>query len=124
MAYQSIDLCCPGCGAPIAIDDIMCNYCYRPIVVSTFNSVYNASMDKVKKCSNSLQAELRKNPDDAGYNNSIAMCYLKLKLYDKALMAFEKAIDCDFDNSETYFYTAVALLKGHSSTGALIPYQI
>lgn len=112
MAYQSIDLRCKGCGAPIAVDDVMCSYCYRPIVVSTFNSVYSMPMEKVKKCSGLLQNELKKNPNDAEYNNSLAMCYLKLKLYDKAQSSFEKAIECDFDNSETYFYTAVALLKG------------
>ena len=43
---------------------------------------------------------------------SVAMCYLKLKLYDKALLAFEKAIENDIDNSEVYFYSAVCLLKG------------
>ena len=40
------------------------------------------------------------------------MCYLKLKMYDKALAAFEKAIEDYFDDSETYFYAAVCLLNG------------
>ena len=51
-------------------------------------------------------------PDDQQLNTSIAMCYLKLKLYDKALEAFEKAMEDNFDNSETFFYAAVCLLKG------------
>ena len=112
MGYQSINLTCQGCCAPLAIDDIVCKYCSRPVVVSTFNSVYNASMESFNKCSESLHNELRANPYDAGYNNLVAKCYLRLKLYDKAVAAFEKAIEANFDNSETYFYTAVALLKG------------
>ena len=40
------------------------------------------------------------------------MCYLKLKLYDKALPAFEKAMEDNFDNSETFFYAAICLLQG------------
>ena len=36
-------------------------------------------------------------------NTSIGMCYSKLKLHDKALLAFEKAIKDNFDNSETFF---------------------
>jgi tetratricopeptide (TPR) repeat protein len=40
------------------------------------------------------------------------MCYLKLKLYDKALASFEKAIEDNFDNSETFFYAAICLLGG------------
>ena len=37
---------------------------------------------------------------------------MKLGLYDQALAAFEKAIADNFDNSETYFYAAVCVLKG------------
>ena len=40
------------------------------------------------------------------------MCYLKLGLYDKALLAFEKAMENNFDNSETFFYAAICLLGG------------
>lgn len=40
------------------------------------------------------------------------MCYLKLKMYDKALGAFEKAIEDNFDDSEIYFYAAICLLNG------------
>lgn len=43
------------------------------------------------------------------------MCYLMLKLYDKALPAFEKAMEDNFDNSETFFYAAVCLLKGRKA---------
>lgn len=43
------------------------------------------------------------------------MCYLKLKLYDKALSAFEKAMEDNFDNSETFFYAAICLLKGRKA---------
>jgi len=42
----------------------------------------------------------------------LAMCYLKLSLYDKALAAFEKAIEDNFDNPETFFYAAICLLNG------------
>lgn len=40
------------------------------------------------------------------------MCYLKLKLYDKAAEAFERAMEDNFDNSETFFYAAICRLKG------------
>lgn len=43
------------------------------------------------------------------------MCYLKLKLFDKALSAYEKAIEDNFDNSEIYFYAAICLLKGQKA---------
>ncbi|GHU48389.1 hypothetical protein FACS1894200_05350 [Spirochaetia bacterium] len=55
---------------------------------------------------------LQTEPDAKDLNSCIAMCYLKLKLYDKALAAFEKAIEDNFDNSETFFYAAICLLGG------------
>ena len=112
MAHQSIDIRCPGCGAPTSTGEKTCKYCYRPIVISTFNSVYSMPLPEVNKYANTYRSALGQNPDNTELNNSIAMCYLKLKLYDKAQVAFEKAIEADFDNSETYFYAAVCLLKG------------
>jgi len=55
---------------------------------------------------------LQSDPNNKDLNNSLAMCYLKLKLYDKALGAFEKAMEDNFDNPETFFYAAVCVLGG------------
>lgn len=112
MGYNVIDLTCPGCGAPVSINQKVCEYCDRPVIISTFNSVYSMSVTDINKYKKSYTQALANSPDNPQLNSSIAMCYLKLRLYDKALEAFEKAIEDDFDNSETYFYAAVSLLKG------------
>ena len=67
---------------------------------------------EVNKYASTYRKALEENPDSFDLNNSVAMCYLKLKLYDKALPAFERAIEDNFDNSETYFYAAICLLQG------------
>lgn len=67
------------------------------------------------KYANAYRKALTENPENMDLNNSVAMCYLKLKLYDKALPAFEKAMEDNFDNSETFFYAAVCLLKGRKA---------
>lgn len=112
MSYKTIDLTCPGCGAPVSINQKVCEYCDRPVLISSFNSVYSMSLADINKYKKSYIQALGDNPDNPLINSSIAMCYLKLRLYDKALESFEKAIEDDFDNSETYFYAAVSLLKG------------
>jgi len=109
---QVIDLRCANDGAPVSIDDKICKYCNQPVVISSFNSVYSMDMPMVNKYIQRDRKALSENPDNLDLNTSIAMCYLKLKLYDKALPAFEKAIEDNFDNSETFFYAAVSLLKG------------
>lgn len=112
MAHRIIDMDCPGCGNPVNTGDQECCYCGRKIIISTFNSVYNMPMPEVNKYVRAYRKELVKNEDNQQLNNSIAMCYLKLRLYDKGLEAFEKAMEDNFDNSETFFYAAICVLKG------------
>ena len=69
-------------------------------------------MPMLNQYANAYRQALAESPEDKNLNNSLAMCYLKLKLYDKALVAFEKAIEDNFDNSETFFYAAICLLGG------------
>jgi tetratricopeptide (TPR) repeat protein len=115
MPSQAIDIKCPNCGAAVDTGQKTCKFCKQPVVISTFNSVYEMPMPMINKYANAYRQALADSPDDKELNNSIAMCYLKLKLYDKALSAFEKAMEDNFDNSETFFYAAICLLKGQKA---------
>ncbi|MDO4847926.1 MAG: tetratricopeptide repeat protein [Clostridiaceae bacterium] len=112
MAHQIVELTCPGCGARVTTGQSVCDWCHKPVIISTFNSVYDMPMPEVNKYAGVYRKALAENPDNTDLNNSVAMCYLKLKLYDKAIEAFEKAMEDNFDNSETFFYAAISLLKG------------
>ena len=112
MAVQSVDLRCPGCGEPWTLDMTECPSCHRPVVVTTFNSVYNMIGPEVSKYAKTYKKALDAGADDPKINSAVGFCYLRLGLYDKALSAFEAAIEDDFDESETYFYAAVCLLGG------------
>lgn len=112
MSHQVVELNCPGCGARVSTAQKECDWCHKPIVISTFNSVYSMPMPEVNKYAGTYRKALTENPDNTELNKSIAMCYLKLKIYDKALGAFEKAIEDNFDDSEIYFYAAICLLNG------------
>lgn len=112
MQYQVHGLECPGCGAALAVGQIECEWCNRPVAISTFNSVYAMPMPMVNSYAKKYSAALENDAENKDLNRSVAMCYLKLRLYDKALPAFEKAIEDNFDNSEAYFYAAICLLEG------------
>lgn len=112
MAAHTVDIKCPNCGAAVDTGQKTCKYCKQPVVISTFNSVYDMPAPMLSKYANAYKQALSESPDNPELNNSIAMCYLKLKLYDKALGAFEKAMEDNFDNSETFFYAAICLLQG------------
>ncbi len=121
MSQRIVEINCPGCGARVTTGQTECEWCHQPVVISTFNSVYSMPMPQVNQYARAYGKELRENPDNTELNNSIAMCYLKLKLYDKALPAFERAMEDNFDNSETFFYAAICLLKGKKAFLALRP---
>jgi len=112
MAIQSVEISCPKCDAPVSVGQETCEWCHSPVTISTFNSVYDMPMPMVNKYASVYRKALAEHPDNQTLNNSVAMCYLKLKLYDKALPAFEKAMEDNFDNSETFFYAAICLLEG------------
>jgi len=64
---------------------------------------------------NTSSSQKRLNPNNSILSNSIAMHYLKQRLYDKAISAFDKAIEDNSDSSETFYYAAVSLLKGEKA---------
>ena len=116
-----VSLECPGCGERLSIDMKECPSCHKPVVITTFNSVASMSGLELNKYANSYRKALAEDPENKQINLSIAMCYLKLKLYDKALPAFEKAIEDNFDNSEAFFYAAVCVLHGKKAFLAMRP---
>lgn len=112
MEQEVVELKCPGCGARVTTAQAECEYCHKPVVISSFRSVYSMPIPEANKYAGAYRQALKDNPGNDILNKSAAMCYLKLKLYDKALASFDKAIEDDFDDAETYFYAAISLLKG------------
>lgn len=107
-----INLNCPGCGAPVSTEHKICEFCNRPIVITSIKDVVSMSTLEINKYANTYRKELAANPDNKDLNLSLAVCYFRLKMYDNAVVPFSKAIEDNFDNSETFFYAAVNLLKG------------
>lgn len=107
-----IEIKCPGCGARLQIDQKECEYCHAPVVISTMSDIFSMSAQNISKYSKSYESDLSENPDNAELNNSLAFCYLKLGFYDKALVKFDKAIEQNLNNSETYIYAAACMLAG------------
>ena len=112
MSAEIISLKCPDCGAPVSMSMEECEYCGNPIAIKSYDAVKDMTPLQVNKQVNAYRQAMVQNPDDQGLNMAAAFCFLKLKLYDKALPCFEKAMADNFDNPEPFFYAAVCLLKG------------
>jgi tetratricopeptide (TPR) repeat protein len=112
MPLRVIDLPCPGCGAPSSTAASACMYCGRQVVISSFSNLIGLGTSDLKKYASAYKVGLQQAPDDPTLNSALGMCYLKLGLYADASSHFCLAMDDDIENSETYFYAAVALLEG------------
>ena len=112
MAQQVVELTCPGCGARLATGQINCDWCHKPVNITTFQSGYDMPVPIVSKYANEYNKALATDQNDKELNASVGMCYLKLKQYEKAGIAFEKAIEDNFDNSELFFFAAICILNG------------
>ncbi len=109
---EIIELKCPGCGARVQINQKECEWCHAPVIISSMSDIFSMSVTNLTKYSKSYESDLLENTDNAELNNSLAFCYLKLGFYDKALEKFDKAIEQNFNNPETYIYAAVCVLAG------------
>lgn len=112
MAHEVIELLCPGCHESLSTSDKECPSCGRTVVIKDYDQVESMSMLDVNKYISSYTRALQAHPDNLDVNISIAICFLKLKMYDKAYASFEKAMPDNFDNADVFFYAAVCLLEG------------
>jgi tetratricopeptide (TPR) repeat protein len=109
---QVIDLKCPGCGSPSSTAQRTCDHCGRQLVITSFSTLHTITPGEVQEYLSTYSGALEGNEKDPAINNAVGMCSLKLGLYQRARTHFEIAADQDINNSETYFYLAVALLEG------------
>jgi tetratricopeptide (TPR) repeat protein len=112
MNYEVLDLTCPGCGDRVDVNQPVCKYCRKPIIVSKIYDVNNISPLGLNNLVRSYDHMVSEDTNNVEVTLSLGLCFLKLKQYDKAIKYLEKSIELDPNNSEAYFYSAIANLKG------------
>jgi tetratricopeptide (TPR) repeat protein len=116
---------CGGCGADVLESQLengeLCPLCGQAARIKHYQTVAAMPLPQVQKYQVAFQAQLRANPHDSALNSSLAFCFLKLKLPEKALPFFEKAMADNFSDPTLYYYAAVCLLKGKKAFLAMRP---
>jgi len=111
---------CPNCGELSQEVGTKCKACDNQVTLKEIKTVMTMPMPQVNKYVVSYKEQLAADPnskpaDARPLNISIALCYLRLKMYDKALPCFEKAMEENFDDSSPFFYAAICILKGQKA---------
>lgn len=112
MSQHIIELNCPGCGARVTNGHRECEWCHRPIVISSFKDIQTMEVQEAKKYIGVYQNTLVEHSENASLHKAVALCFLRLEMRDKALVEFENAIEADMNDSEAYYYAAVCALGG------------
>lgn len=105
-----IALNCPGCNQPTSSDQKQCKFCKRPIVIQ-HTDIPSMTMPELAKYMQTYRSVSLANPEHKSINASLALCYMKMKLYDKALEVLNKIMNDNVDNPDIFFYVAVCCLK-------------
>jgi len=109
---EAISIKCPNCGASLGATSEVCDYCNSPVVIKSFKSVRTMPMPQVNKYVRSFTEQAN---EQNKLSFSLALCQLRLKLYDMALSNFEKAMEEDYTNAHAYYYAVVSMLKGEKA---------
>ena len=109
---EVISIKCPNCGASITTQSKKCEFCSSDVLVKSFHNLATMPLPQVNKYMASYKSAAAEHPDNIDVNVSVGLCFLRLKKYDQALEAFEKAQSDNFENAAPFFYAAVSRLKG------------
>lgn len=98
--------------APVKVNAKKREYCEAEFLLSSF--AYLDKFDKagINEYVNHYEKLLKDDPENGKLNLAIGICYLDLGLYDLATKFFSKAIEQIPDYGHTYYYYALALIKG------------
>ena len=109
---ETVVIPCPGCGAIVPADKDECEWCHRPVMVRSYQSVDRMSPLDLNKYASVYRQSLIAHPENSGISNSLGICFLKMKQYDNARNCFQQCIMNDPSCAEYYFYLSVCMLKG------------
>jgi tetratricopeptide (TPR) repeat protein len=116
---------CQQCGDSYEIERLIngeiCPTCEKPYQIKNYRTVASMDPPQINKYITTIQTQLVENPGDKQLNGSLGICFLKLKLLEKALPFFEKAMEDNFADPNPYFYAAICLLKGKKAFLAMRP---
>jgi tetratricopeptide (TPR) repeat protein len=112
---QVLDLKCPGCGAPSDSQRANCDYCGRPIVITSFRDLSDIIGSDLSKYSVVYTDFAKNNPESVQIQLALAICKIKLNQFESAKRVLTKLLEKVATNPDVYFYLAVSLLDGKSA---------
>jgi tetratricopeptide (TPR) repeat protein len=116
---------CGACGKVVELSQLVngeiCPVCDEPARIKHYQTVAAMPLPKLNRYITTFQSQIVETPNDNSLIGSLGLCFLKMKLYEKALPLFEKAMLDNYADPDPYFFGAVCMLKGKKAFLALRP---
>ena len=112
MPTVSETMVCYGCGASVSMDDKVCPYCGKKLTFTSIRDVRGSTAQDSIKFLKTFKDALANSPDHPGVQTSLGLVLFDRNQFDQAAQAFDKAINCGADESEVFYYAAVARFRG------------
>ena len=103
---------CPQCGAPASARPKKCEYCEAEFVVTSLASLGSFGKVGLQKYVAHYNEGLKAEPDKAEIHQAKGICFLELGMFEFAAKSLDRAIELNPENPDTYYYRAVAVVKG------------
>lgn len=100
---------CPTCGGRVSATEKICEYCGNAVALDY--SINFATIDSAKLGKHISQYESI-DGDFEEKDQTLALCYIRLKQYKKAIAVLDNAINNGPQNPDFYFLKAISLLQG------------
>lgn len=109
MLAQTHQISCRSCGAGVELSSRQCDYCGNPVAITTLKSCAALSKPLLLKYARSYETHSNGVEDN---DCALGLIFLNLGQYEKAKSFFDVSLSNRPDDSEVYFYRAIATMAG------------
>lgn len=115
MLVSVVNLKCSNCGESLAESMSRCPSCDQPVVIKKMSSLFGvppAELNMRWRLMDRARLEEQDNDLVSDADFTAGCCFLRLKMFDRAMMRFDKTVTLNPGNADAFFCMAVSALKG------------
>lgn len=103
---------CPLCGASASPSERRCSFCKAEFFITSLAYLGQFDATSINKYLKHFKEVTRNSPQDPEGLLGLGLCYLQMGTYPLAEKCFEQVISSSPDISRSYYYYALASIKG------------
>ena len=115
MLVSVVNLKCSNCGESLSEAMARCPSCNQPVVIKKASSLLGmtpSELDSRRRLMDAATLGAGDSPFASDADFTSGCCLMRLKMFDQALIRFDKVLSTNPSNADAFFCAAIAVLKG------------